>query len=400
MQIILNGDNELKNKSKIMSSAERMLYPFGTIMPVALCMFVCSGIGAINAIPVIIFLSLIAKKSNFTSVFPIYLNFLIVTYIYNGFGGAATTVAIIISGLLTCFAEPLTDKIKDLHSSPAVSAIMLTTALTITIMQTTAYFGIGATGNTAREMIFSYVSLGFHPNWRGVLYGTIAMVIMITFPRKFKKFSKIIHPSFFAIIITLILNYFLNPSDSITAITEIGNSEFNSLISFNTSEFLDLMTANLISVTMCGFALFISNIFLLSSDKMTEKYDYLAFGAMNIPLSLFGGFMPSRTLLIKPADIFKVGIPALVAASVAIAVFSESYTRIPVHTCAVILIVGAWQSVEWKKIKNTFSNDSSVVCFVAVTIISLVFGIVFGVVFAGVAAVINSIIIRKKIIDF
>ena len=59
----------------------------------------------------------------------------------------------------------------------------------MTILQTNNYFGINATGVSAVDMLLSYRSFGFHANWRTVLYGTIVLVLMITYPRKFKKAS-------------------------------------------------------------------------------------------------------------------------------------------------------------------------------------------------------------------
>ena len=101
---------------------------------------------------------------------------------------------------------------------------MLAGALTVTVMQTNDYFAIGGEGNMIRDMLASYVSKGFHPNWRGVLYGTITMVILITFPRKFKKASLTVRPAFLALVFTLLLNLWLNPSYMPTSIKEIARS--------------------------------------------------------------------------------------------------------------------------------------------------------------------------------
>jgi MFS superfamily sulfate permease-like transporter len=175
---------------------------------------------------------------------------------------------------------------------------------------TTHYFGIGASGSNAKEMITSYLSLGFHPNWRGVLYGTIVMVIMITFPRKFKKLCKTISAPFIAVVITLILNLFLNPSYMVSAINEIG------------------------------------------------------------------GFSFSTAALLPESNIFD---------------------RIPVHSLAVILIVGAWENVKWKEIKKVFSSPVNVLFFDASVIATLYFGYIYGVIFSALLYFIYSFCSKKSL---
>ena len=83
--------------------------------------------------------------------------------------------------------------------------------LASTIIFTNDYFGIGAQGSTPFEMLRYYRSLGFHPNFRGLLYGTITLFTMITYPFKFKKLNQYLPAPFITILIPLILNLFLNP---------------------------------------------------------------------------------------------------------------------------------------------------------------------------------------------
>ena len=59
----------------------------------------------------------------------------------------------------------------------------------MTILQTNNYFGINATGVSAVDMLLSYRSFGFHANWRTVLYGTIVLVLMITYRVNLKSFT-------------------------------------------------------------------------------------------------------------------------------------------------------------------------------------------------------------------
>ena len=79
---------------------------------------------------------------------------------------------------------------KEIGFSPEVRAgAIFGLAFSVTALLTTYYFGIGATGAYTFEILKNYRYLGFHPNWRGVFYGTITLFAMITYPRKFKKLS-------------------------------------------------------------------------------------------------------------------------------------------------------------------------------------------------------------------
>ena len=85
----------------------------------------------------------------------------------------------------------LSKKFKNYKLNTAVkSALSLSLAFSVTALLTTHYFGIGAEGFTVIEILKTYRSLGFHPNWRGVFYGTITLFCMITYPFKFKKANK------------------------------------------------------------------------------------------------------------------------------------------------------------------------------------------------------------------
>lgn len=383
----------LKYKDKITETASNLLFHFGTVFPIAVCMFVCSGIGAINALPIILIFSFLTKRNGTAPAVPLYLNFLIISYIYGSFGGATTAVAIALSGILLCFAGFFEEKAKPFFESPAAAAIMLSTALTMTVMQTTNYFGIGATGNTSREMIASYLSLGFHPNWRGVLYGTIVLVIMITFPKKFKIFSKIIHPSFCALAVTLVLNCFLNPSDMATSIKEIGQTEFNALV--GTDFMTEIISADVFSAVLCAIALFLSSLYMLVNSEKTSKGEYAASGITTVGLSFFGAFLPSKVTLNKSRFLkeeFISVIPVLILGFI----FILFYERIPVASCAVVLIVGAWQSVKWRELKKVFSGIAPIICFTVSTVACLFFGIVHGVLLSAIVSVIYYFFLSKK----
>ncbi len=191
-------------------------------------------------------------------------------FISGAFASFDVYIQCLIASFLTFLFTLVSDKINDYKDSVEFSALELSVPLYLTVLVTNDYFGIGAKGYTAVEMIKSYISFGFHPNWRGILYGTIVMVIMITLPRKFKTiFGKVISPALTALIITFVLNIFLIPNETVSPIHFIENA----------------------TASFCFDA------------------------------------------------------------------------RMPLSSPAVVLIVGAWQSVEWSKIKNAFSDIKSFIIF-------------------------------------
>ncbi len=174
-------------------SLKDTVYNITSTLPLIFSMAVCAGMGSFAGAViscVAAFTFTLTEENNKT---PLFASFLILAYAFKEFGTSAAAFSVMLCGLFLLLTAITFDKTKKsfekLFSSDISGMVMFLTALSATILFTTDYFGIGATGNTFREIIASYVSLGFHPNWRGVLYGTIVLVIMITFPRKFKKSS-------------------------------------------------------------------------------------------------------------------------------------------------------------------------------------------------------------------
>ncbi len=340
----------------------KALFPFAFIFPFVLSLGVCGPNGALWSCIATVILSLFFDKIDEKKVLPVLLNFTAVSFLINCFGYLSGVIALLISGIIiVCFGSKINNYLFKFSDSPFISGIMLATALTVTVLQTTNYFGIGAYGNTAREMIQSYVSLGFHGNWRGVLYGTIVMVVMITFPRKFKKLSKVIHASLLGLIISTVLNFFLNPSDMITSINEVSELKFNE--SFNP----DVSVWGLFFSLICGVIIALSIITMISSDNIT-KNDYIKSGIINVILSPLLCFVPMKV----DKSIIK-NIPFTAISALVLFFLKDIIIRIPVHSCAVILIVSAWQSIEWKRLKVAFENPISFIKFIIPIILFLLY---------------------------
>lgn len=374
----------MNNKSSVLP--KEILLNITTVIPLTISMAVCSGMGIFTGLVFSCISSLLFSFTEEKRRMPIYLSFLVISYAFNAINAAGTSLAILISGLLLIiFSVFKKNKFKQIN--PAVSAaLMLSGALTVTVLFTTDYFGIGATGNTTKEMIASYISLGFHPNWRGVLYGTIVMVIMITFPRKFKKTVKFFDFAFLALILTTVMNLFLNPLSVINVINEVGTISFteykNNLLFPLINSFSD---TDIINSLICSVALFFINYSAILQNNQPKKSDLIINGAVSSALGFCSCLISISQF--RKNKLFSGALSAIITAVLFI-LFKDFIPRIPVHSCAVILIVGAWNSVKWSEIKQAFSVAESIICFTLTVILCLLLGITIGTALACILSVI------------
>ena len=98
--------------------------------------------------------------------------------------------------------------------------LALGAALMMTLYQGSGYFAVGAHGAGIPALLRSYRSLGFHPNWRTVLFSTVMLVILITWPRKFKRLSRAVPAAFVGLVAVTALNLLLNPDPARSTVLE------------------------------------------------------------------------------------------------------------------------------------------------------------------------------------
>lgn len=379
------------DKNTIKTFSADSAYIFTNIFPLALSMAVCSGLGAASGIlaSAIACLLVACKKNNL--IMPVYTAYLISAYTFSEYGLPTLTASVALSGAAMIALAFLGFDFKRIVFKPVTVAIMLATAISVTVIETNNYFGIGATGNIVNTILRSYRSFGFHPNWRGVLYGTIVMVIMITYPRKFKKADKTVRAPFVALLGTLVLNFLINPVDLISPIEEVGavSTAIKPLLLPTFNGGIDL-----VGVLTSGFSLFIMTAYSVS-EFSGSNLDYASTGAANCLCSaVAGAFIPVTTHNYK--RISYTGIPAAVLSILIFLFLGKFIARIPVASCAVVLIVGAWQSVKWSEIKRAFIDVPSLGSFIAVVFFMLLFGAVKGVLFGALCSFICSVFVNSQ----
>ncbi|MBR6551206.1 MAG: hypothetical protein IKT89_00010 [Clostridia bacterium] len=260
----------------------------------------------------------------------------------------------IIGGALIYFA--LNKKFKESTIHPAVfSGLSLSLAFSVTALLTTHYFGIGAEGFTVIEILKTYRSLGFHPNWRGVFFGTITLFCMITYPFKFKKANKYLPAECFSLLLPLLLNLILNPQENYTPINElklnfgfITKSELSFFLPSFSTEF-DFAMQSYINAFISAFS--IGALLLLFNSKTTRTDST---GITSILNGVQGGF-PVRNYKIRGYSLTSAIVSVLLIVY-ACFFLDDILMRIPLHSAAVVLIVNAWKQVPFVDLAKGFKN--------------------------------------------
>lgn len=260
----------------------------------------------------------------------------------------------VIVGGLTFLA--LSKKFKNYKINTAItSALKLSLAFSVTALLTTHYFGIGAEGFTVIEILKTYRSLGFHPNWRGVFYGTITLFCMITYPFKFRKANKYLPAECFSLLLPLVLNLILNPQENYTPINELSrNFDFitKSDLSFFLPSFSTEFDFSMQSYVNAFQSAFSVGALLLLFNSKNKRAD--STGVASVLNGIPGGF-PVRNYKIRGYSLTSAIV------SVFLIVYScffldDILMRIPLHSAAVVLIVNAWKQVPFGDLAKSFKN--------------------------------------------
>lgn len=307
----------------------------------ALCTAASVGFGLWNVFFCIVVCSLFSIKLKNKIYAPDVFLLIPIHYVVSECGNHYLPVCIMGGAAIYCLLSKIIKKNNRINS--IIAWITLTLALVATVILTNQYFGIGASGSTAIEMLKSYRSLGFHPHFRGLLYGTITLFAMITYPFKFRKLNKKLPAEFMTLLIPLILNLFLNPEKSLTTVNEIDTFK----IPFEFPKVFE--DANIIPIISgCFYFGFI--LFLRSSEKNVSR---------NVLTNMANGiisFLPARQFDITSYSLVSAVVTIIVSAAI-LFLFPNTLARIPMHCVGALLIVSAWQQVPYKNLSLLFKKS-------------------------------------------
>lgn len=315
----------------------------------ALCTAASVGLGLWNVFFCIVICSLFSVKLKNKIYAPDAFLLVPVHYVVSECGNYYLPICIIGGVAIYYLVSKIIKRNKRINSIMAWATLIL--ALVATVILTNRYFGIGATGSTAIEMLKSYRSLGFHPHFRGLLYGTITLFAMITYPFKFRKLNKTLPAEFMTLLIPLILNLFLNPERELTTVNEISTfvyNKYNPPIPFGFSEAFEKTNIwpVILGCIYFGFVLFLrSNENNISRNTLTN----IANGVIS--------FLPARQFDVTSYSLVSAIVTILVSGLIII-LFPNALARIPMHCVGALLIVSAWQQVPYKNLSLLFKKSN------------------------------------------
>jgi hypothetical protein len=225
---------------------------------------------------------------------------------------------------------------------PALLGLACGAAAVLTLQQGSCYFDVGAHGADFRALLGSYRSLGFHANWRTVLFSTIMLVVMITYPRKFRRLSAVLPASFFGLLLTTALNLWLNPDAARTNVPEV----------FSPAQ--------------------------AAADPGTPALPFVFLGGAALAAICF-----FFALLAPPKPAIPSGsVPNRASAALALAALLLSalpvlaLRRVPTSVFAPVLIVSCWEAIPWRDFGQLFRRRKPVpmLFFVLFLIVVLTLG--------------------------
>lgn len=285
--------------------------------------------------------------------------FLVFSACAGRYGMPVALTASFFAGMLVFAALLLrADRLLQFIPAPVASGFTIGAALVMTILQTNNYFGINATGVSAVEMLLSYRSFGFHANWRTVLYGTIVLVLMITYPRKFKKLHQKIPAQFVSLVIALGLHLCLVPSAEKSPVLEAG--AFSHALSGSGGILFGGFTVApagglILSTSAIALSILVcSGVSRGAQEKQAPHAILMGVGNMLLPL--FGG-MPVGAAQEKGEQATRVApLFSSVLMLAAILLLGGAFERIPLSVLAVILIVTMWEKLDFQALKTVFGG--------------------------------------------
>lgn len=380
------------------------------MLPFALAFGALAGIGMpaglIAAVGAGLLAALIPGRVNYF-VGPTCIVFLVFSACAGRYGLPVALTASLLAGVLVFAALLLrADRLLQWIPAPVAGGFTIGAALVMTILQTNNYFGINATGVSAVDMLLSYRSFGFHANWRTVLYGTIVLVLMITYPRKFKKLHQKIPAQFVSLVIALGLHLCLVPSAKQSPVLEVG-AFAHTLSGSGGILFGGFTVAPLGGLILSALAIALSILVCSGVSRSAREQQAphaILLGVGNMLLPLFGGMPVGAAQAMGEQEERATRVAPLFSSVLmlaAVLLLGGVFERIPLSVLAVILIVTMWEKLDFQALKTVFGgkNPAQIIlfflCAAATVFLELPYVMVlFGIV--TVVAALRTMYCRKK----
>lgn len=369
-----------KNETKEIKILTKIGYGFSAaalIGSYALCTAASLGRGAVFVLVCIIFCALFSLKGR-SQVFapasllmlPLFAFSQSMPLFYCGFA--------ILGGSIICFVLNSLPKSKYIPDC-IIAGGALGLAIGVTVMLTNVYFGIGSFGGTVLEMLKNYRYLGFHPDFRGLLYGTITLFTMITYPFKFRKLNKYLPAEFITILVPFVINLLLNPDRNTTTTNE-----------YVLATVINPDASNVPSIAEAIGIAFAFGLIFYGFSKSKDKH----FPVTNMAT----GSLSGTTVASYPVRGYTAisSFTVILISSIIIFCFPHIIARFPLPCAGSMLIVSAWQHVPFRSLSSTVKEKSIVktlamlICAVSFIVLSTPIAVALCAVLAIIISKISS----------
>ncbi len=259
--------------------------------------------------------------------------------------------------------------------APVITGFTSGIALIIFIGQIDNFLGVTTPGKDAALFkLLSYFQGGFTPDWRSVLLGSLVVVTMLLWP---KKWNARFPSSLLGIILATGINMLLNWD-----VTQIGAIPQTLLLSerFNPFEFqwstlpefiapaLTITALGAIESLLCGAVA--SN---MTNIRLQANQELIGQGIGNMLIPFFGGIPATAAIARTSVGIKSGGQTRLVSIIHAIGLLLSMFllapvmAKIPLTALAGVLFVTAWRMNEWSSIRFMFSRrfPNAILAFMA-----------------------------------
>lgn len=306
--------------------------------------------------------------------------------------GAMSGIILVIAGILKF------GKVVSYIPAPVVTGFTSGIALIIAIGQIDNFLGIESEkAESSAVKLVQYFQSGVSPNWSAVILGSIVIITMLLWP---KKWNAVVPSSLAGLTLSVAANILLKLP--VAVIGEIPKTLLpDNRLNLFAIQLTDLqgMIVPALSIAALGM---IESLLCgevggkMKGEKLDANRELVAQGIGNIIIPFFGG-VPATAAIARTSVGIKSGgrtrlVSILHAAGLLISMFvlAPVMSQIPLSSLAGVLMVTAWRMNEWENIKYIFSRrfksaiSKFLITMAATVIFDLTQAIVIGVVFASI----------------
>lgn len=379
-------------------------------LPLALAFGVSSGADAASGLITAIFAGLIIgvlSGASYQISGPTGAMAAILITLSTKYGMQGVLIAGFLSGIILLIMALLkVGKLVSYIPFPVITGFTSGIAIIIALGQIDNFFGTHSVGGSAIAKLFSYGTVGFSPNWWAVGFGLLTILIMVFYPKKFDKYCP---SSLAAIIITVALNFILNPDSTTSHLAEVGaiprtlitpdsllfkGIDF-SLVGQLIMPAFSIALLGMIESLLCGAAAG-----KMKGEKLNATRELIAQGIGNVIIPLFGG-IPATAAIARTSVVIKSGGQTRVASVIhsvtlilSMFLLGGIMSRIPLASLAGVLMVTAFRMNDWKAIKHLFSKKLkySILQYILTMLATVLFDLTTAIVVGVIAAMLIFIL--------